>query len=93
MLRIFRSITRSILDYGVVYLSASETNLKALDNITNEALRIASGAFKTSTLVISLYVISNEMPPGIRRNYLSLIYYYKIRNQLSNPAFQQVVPV
>ena len=49
VMRIFRSITRLILDYGaVVYGSGSETNLKTLDNITNEALRIASGAFKTT---------------------------------------------
>ena len=33
------------------------------------------------------------MPPDIRRNYLALIYYYKVRSQLSNPAFQEVVPV
>ena len=70
VIRIFRSIKRSILDYGaVVYGSASERNLNALDNITNEALRIASGAFKT-TPVNSLYIICNEMPPDIRRNNL-----------------------
>ena len=57
VMRIFRSITRSIQDYGVVvYGSASETSLKTLDNITNEAVRIASGAFKT-TPVNSLYII------------------------------------
>ena len=65
VMRIIRSITRSILDYGaVVYGSASETNHKTLDNITSEALRIASGAFKTTPLN-SLYIICNEMPPDI----------------------------
>ena len=44
-IHIFRSITRSILDYGaIVYNSASDTNLKSLKTITTEALRIASGA-------------------------------------------------
>ena len=66
LMRIFRSITRSLLDYGVVvYGSASETNLKILDNITNDAFRNASGAFKT-TPVNCLYIICNEMPPDIR---------------------------
>ena len=60
------------VDYGVLYGSASETNLKTLDSITNEALRIAYGAFKT-TPVKSIYIICNEMPPNIRRNYLSVI--------------------
>ena len=75
-----------------MYGSTSETNLNTIDNITNEAFRIASGAFKT-TPANSLYIICNEIPPDIRINYLSLIYYRKIRSQVSNPAFQQVVPV
>ena len=92
-IRIFRSTTRSILDYGaIVYNSASDTNLKSLETITTEAHRIASGAFKT-TPMNSLYILCNEMPLDIRRNYLSLVYYYKTRSQLSNPAFQQVVPI
>ena len=74
-IRIFRSITRSILDYGaIVYNSASDTNLKSRETITTEVLRIASGAFKT-TPINSLYILCNEMPPDIRRNYLSLVYY------------------
>ena len=92
-IRIFRSITRSILVYGaIVYSSASDTNLKSLETIETEALRIASGAFKT-TPINSLYILCNEMPPDVRRNNLSLVYYYKIRSQLNNPAFQQVVPI
>ena len=76
-IHIFRSITRSILDYGaIVYNSASDTNLKSLETITTEALRIASGTFKT-TPTNSLYILCNEMRPDIRRNYLSLIYYLK----------------
>ena len=55
--RVFRSITRSILDYGaIVFNSASDTNLISLETITTEALRIASGAFKT-TPINSLYIL------------------------------------
>ena len=90
-MRVFRSITRSILDYGaIIYGSTSDTNLKLLETITTEALRLAAGAFKT-TPTNSLYISCNEMPPDIRSNYLSLVYYYKIRSQLSNPAFKHVV--
>ena len=79
--RVFRSITRLILDYGaIVYNSAySDTNLKSLETKTTEALRIASGAFKTNP-INSLFILCNEMPPDSRRNYLSLVYYYKIRS-------------
>ena len=51
IIHIFRSITRSLLDYGaIVYNSASDTNLKSLETITTEALRIASGAFNTTPI-------------------------------------------
>ena len=90
---VFRSITQSVLHYGaIVYNSASDTTLKPLEVITTEPLRITSGAFK-STPTTSLYIFCNVMPPDIRRSYLSLVYYYEIRRQLSNPAFQQVVPI
>ena len=48
-MRVFRSITRSVLDYGaIVYNSASDSTLKPLEVITTEALRITSGAFKST---------------------------------------------
>jgi len=76
-LRLFRSLIRSKLDYGVqVYGSASVTSLQSLDSITTEALRIATGAFK-STPTDTLYALANEMPPDIRREFLSLRYYLK----------------
>ena len=45
LLMIYRSLIRSILDYGAVALdSMSESNKKKLDVIQMKALRIASGA-------------------------------------------------
>ena len=76
----------------MVYNSAGDTKLKSLETMTTKALRIASGVFKT-TPTNSLYVLCNEMPPDIRRNYVSLVHYYTIRSQVSNPAFQQVLPI
>jgi len=45
LLMIYRSLIRSILNYGAVALdSMSESNKKKLDVIQMQALRIASGA-------------------------------------------------
>ena len=60
-MRIFRSITLSVLDYGaIVYNSASDTT-KPLEVFTTEALRITSGAFKSTPMVLPLVYISCVM--------------------------------
>ncbi|GFV39573.1 RNase H domain-containing protein [Trichonephila clavipes] len=48
------------------------------------ALRICSGAFRTSP-VQSLYVNSNQLPLDLRRRKLSLAYYFKILSMPSHP--------
>ena len=57
MVMIFRSITRSILDYGaVVYESASETNLKTLTyllGVASKQLRLLHGRVRDSTIVVN----------------------------------------
>ena len=91
ILRVYRTLIRSRLDYGsIVYNSASATNLKSIDPIANECLRLASGAFK-STPVPSLQVICSEQSLYLRRDYLSSRYYLKIRSLINNPAFKSVV--
>ena len=91
ILHLYRLLVRSKLDYGcVVYHSASNTTKRILDPVTNECLRIATGAFKT-TPIESLQVLCNEMSLENRRQHLTLKYYYKIRSQLHNPAFNAVV--
>jgi hypothetical protein len=58
LLRLYRSLVRSKLDYGcVVYGSARKNVLKALDPIHHQGLRICLGAFRT-TPIDSLYVES-----------------------------------
>jgi ribonuclease HI len=91
LLKIYRMLIRSKLDYGsIVYNSASQTTLKSLNPIANEALRIATGCFK-STPCETLHVLTNEKPLDLRRKELSLRYYYKIRGHPGNPAFNRVV--
>ena len=49
LLRLYRSLVRSKLDYGcVVYGSARQSYLRNLDSIHNQGLRLALGAFRTS---------------------------------------------
>ena len=48
-MRTYRLITRPKLDYGsIVYGSANRSSLNALNVIPNNAMRMGSGAFKTS---------------------------------------------
>ncbi|XP_067126783.1 uncharacterized protein [Centruroides vittatus] len=81
MLRIYRALVRSKLDYGcVVYGSARESTLQMLDPIHHQALRLCTGAFRTSP-VQSLYVDAYEPPLSLRREQLSLFYYIKQKSQ------------
>ena len=72
LLMLYKSLIRSKLDYAChIYHSASTTNLKTLDTIQNQCLRLAIGAWET-TPVISLEVESNVPPLKIRREFLIL---------------------
>jgi hypothetical protein len=71
---VYIAYIRSKLDYGsIIYASAHKTNLQIIDSIANEALRISTGAFK-STPIESIYILANEIPLNMRRNKLSLQY-------------------
>ena len=59
-MKTYRQVTQPKLDYGsVVYGSASAQILKRLDVIPNEAMRISTGAFKT-TPIEALHILTNE---------------------------------
>ena len=89
---IYRTIIQSKIEYGsIVYDSAALQDLKALETTANEAMRIASGCFK-STPITSLQVITTEPPLQQRRDKLSLKYYFKMRSLPNNPAFNYVTP-
>ncbi|GFY35368.1 RNase H domain-containing protein [Trichonephila clavipes] len=75
----------SRIDYGcVVYGSACNSTLKKLDPVHHMALRICSGAFRTSP-VQSLYVNCNQFPLDLRRRKLSVEYYFTILSVPSHP--------
>ena len=92
-LKIYQTFIRSKLDYGApIYNSATKTTLDVLGAITTKGLRLATGAFRTTPLD-TLHVLAIEMKPQHRRDYLALRYYYKIKNQISNPAHSHLVPL
>ena len=78
MLRIYESVLLSKLNYGShLYSSAKPKKLlRMLEPIQNEALRLATGAFKSSPIP-SLQVETNFMPLNSRRELLTLQYYFR----------------
>ncbi|GFX67274.1 putative RNA-directed DNA polymerase from transposon X-element [Trichonephila clavipes] len=82
LLRVYQAIVLSRIDYGcVAYGSACNSTLQKLDPVHHMALRICSGAFRTSP-VQSLYVNCHQLPLDLRRRKLSLAYYTKILMKL-----------
>ena len=87
MLRLYRSLVRSKLDYGcIVYGSARKSYLQMLDPIHNQGLRLCLGAFRTSP-VESLYV---DACLGARRAKLSLQYASKTKSLPKHTAHNAV---
>ncbi|GFV06895.1 putative RNA-directed DNA polymerase from transposon X-element [Trichonephila clavipes] len=87
LLRLYRALIRSKLDYGsVVYSSACKSLLKILDPVHHQALRLCLGAFRTSP-VESLYAEAYEPPLDLRRKYLCLNYFMKIQSMKTNTAY------
>ena len=73
LLCLYRALVRSKLDYGcIVYGAASNNILNKLDPIHHQGLRIALGAFRTSS-VTSLYAKAQEMSLKNRRKELSML--------------------
>ncbi|GFV49499.1 uncharacterized protein TNCV_3736371 [Trichonephila clavipes] len=84
LLRVYQAIVLSRIDYGcVAYGSACNSTLQKLDPVHHMALRICSGAFRTSP-VQSLYVC-HQLPLDLRRRKLSLAFYFKILSVPSHP--------
>nr|XP_042912568.1 uncharacterized protein LOC122272704 [Parasteatoda tepidariorum] len=91
LLRIYQALILSRLDYAcAVYGSATASNLRILDTVHHSALRICSGAFRTSP-VESLYVVCNQIPLDLRRMKLSLSYYFRIMSSTYHPLKNCVI--
>jgi ribonuclease HI len=88
MLRVYRALIRSKLDYGcAVYDSARQSYKKSLNTIHNSGIRLATGALRTSR-VESLYCESSEPPLNLRRQYLLASYASKVLCMRRHPTYQ-----
>ncbi|GFR05266.1 putative rna-directed dna polymerase from mobile element jockey-like protein [Trichonephila clavata] len=91
LLRLYRALIRSKLDYGsVVYSSACKSLLKILDPVHHQGLRLCLGAFRTSP-VESLYAEAYEPPLDLRRKYLCLNHFMKIQSMKTNTAYSYLL--
>ena len=76
---VYIALIRSTLDYAcIAYRSAAKTHLKKLDVIQAQALRVCSGAFRTSS-VPALQVESGEMPLVLRCQQLAMVYWTNLQ--------------
>ena len=90
LLRLFRSLIRSRLDYGApVYGSARPSYLLRLQPVQNQALRLSLGAFRTSPIA-SIHVEALEPPMEIRRLQLGLQFAIKVATDPDNPAYDSI---
>ena len=90
LLRIYQALCLSKIEYGCqVYGSASKTILGKLDVVHNMALRICTGAYRTSP-VESLYVDAEIPPLSIRREELGLRYLCRVLTSKLNPNYKFV---
>ncbi|XP_055943540.1 uncharacterized protein LOC129974623 [Argiope bruennichi] len=93
LLRIYQSVILSRIDYGCeIYGTARSSVLRNLDTVYNSALRICSGAFRTSP-VHSLYVICHQLPLHLRRKKLSELYFFRIESFINHPIRRVNLPI
>lgn len=87
LLQLYRSLVRSIIDYGsIVYCSATKSLLQSIEVVQNQALRICTGAFKSSPIK-SLQVDANEPSLEHRRVKLLLNYSFNVLNNENHPTY------
>jgi len=90
LLPLYTSLVRSILDYdSPVYGPASASHLKLLDPIQNSALRIATGAFRTSPAA-SLCADTGIPPLHYRRLTLTAKFLTTILQQPQTPTHDHI---
>lgn len=89
---LYRSLIRSKLDYGcIIYQSANKTLLSTLNPVHNAAIRLCTGAFRSSP-VLSLTAESGEPPLCFRRIQLTLQYLSRLHQLPESPTWSSVIP-
>ena len=70
----------------MINIITCKTNLKTLDVIHNQALRICTGAYKTSPIE-SLYVTAGEKSLSLIRESLSIRFYLKSMSFINSSSY------
>ena len=95
MMRLYHASVRSVIDYGcLLYGSASSACLRTLEPVHNSAIRLISGAFRSSP-VVSLCAESGDPPLFIRRFQLHMQFFLRSSRfpaSASFPYLQQPAP-
>lgn len=85
--KLYYSFILPILDYGcILYSSARVPILNKLNVVHHSAIRLISGAFRTSPIV-SILAESGIPPLSVRRNILALNYACNVSKNPDNPAY------
>ena len=91
MVRIYRSVIRSKLDYGCqAYAYAKPNILRMLDAVYHAGIRLSLGAFRSSP-VQSMYVEASEPSLGSRQDIVGLQHYARLLRLLTSPAGSAVL--
>ena len=91
LLRLYDSLIRSKIDYGShIYATASEHLLLQIRSVHNQAIRLCTGAFRSSP-VPSLYAESGEPPLDNRRNMLGFQHYIRIQRLPDTPLYTTIM--
>ena len=90
LLRLYTSLIRPILDYNAfLFDTISDTHVSSLEAVQNAALRIATGALRT-TPTVNLHAETNIPPLQFRRKYLLLRFYLRTLSRPMKPIFKHI---
>jgi hypothetical protein len=90
MLRLYRSLVRSKLDYGsVTYRSATQAKLRISDPVHHAGIRLATGTFRTSP--VSLYAGFGEPSLSGRKKLLLCIYASILAVHIHHPSYSAFI--
>lgn len=90
LIKIYRALIRSKLDYGsIAYTIAAKTVLKRLETFQNQALRLITGAFRTSPIQ-SLQLIAKEPPLHIRWKNILINYSNNVLSNQNNINYHKL---
>ena len=88
LLRLYTTLIRPILDYNAfLYDEIASNKIDTLQTIQNEALRIVSGAFRTSNTV-NIHIDLNVPTLDRRRKYQLIRFFLRSSTRPNNPTYK-----